>query len=113
MVRGSIGHCAVVNYPMPSAKRKAVRSGRRSAAVFEFNPNSFDTQFGILNTRMDLQDVLLKEIKTQTTTTNGRVTALETQHSSLRGFLRGARWSAGIAAGLVTLTVNLLLKVWH
>jgi len=44
----------------------------------DFNPNSPDSQFSAILTRLDEQDKTLGEILSQAKKTNGRVTSLET-----------------------------------
>jgi hypothetical protein len=62
----------------------------------DYNPNSPDSQFSILITRLNQQDVFLRAIHTQTKLTNGRVTRLEQWKIYVVGFAAGV--SAIVAA---------------
>lgn len=53
----------------------------------DYNPNSSDSMFARVLQRMDAQDRMLEEIRTQVTKTNGRVTALEHERWHQRGIM--------------------------
>lgn len=52
--------------------------------------------------RLDQQDDTLREIKVQTTKTNGRVTALERARERTQGAMAAYRWVPDLLKGLVT-----------
>lgn len=71
-----------------------------------------DATESALNRRLDAQDTQLKDIKAQTTLTNGRVTVLETARAHTQGVMSAYRWvptalSALFSAGLTILTLAL------
>jgi len=63
----------------------------------DYNPNSTDSMFARVLQRMDAQDQILEEIRTQVTKTNGRVTVLEHEKWYQRGII------ATITAGILML----------
>jgi hypothetical protein len=62
-----------------------------------YNPNSSDSMFARVLQRMDAQDQILEEIRSQVTKTNGRVTVLEHEKWYQRGII------AAITAGILML----------
>lgn len=91
---------------MPRKPTTAKRKRSPRVTQSEFNPNSMDAQFATLharltnqteawNRRMDGQDELLQEICTQTKTTNGRVTKIETERKAEKAWVAGAAVVAG------------------
>jgi CHASE3 domain sensor protein len=62
-----------------------------------YNPNSSDSMFARVLQRMDAQDQILEEIRSQVTKTNGRVTVLEHEKWYQRGII------ATITAGILML----------
>lgn len=66
--------------------------------------NSHDAN---LSERLDRQDGVLEEIKVQTTSTNGRVTQIE----SGRRYSKG--WLAGVAAAISVLGSGIATILWH
>lgn len=111
---------------MPSKPKRA--RGRTSSTAPEFNPMSFNAQFAGLHAklnahqtamtlRIDAQDTLLAQIKTQTTVTNGRVTELERVHDEFVTERKvSKRWVMGLAGGIsflvtiATIAVKLLVR---
>jgi CHASE3 domain sensor protein len=63
----------------------------------DYNPNSSDSMFARVLQRMDAQDQILEEIRSQVTKTNGRVTVLEHEKWYQRGII------ATITAGILML----------
>lgn len=63
----------------------------------DYNPNSTDSMFARVLQRMDAQDQILEEIRSQVTKTNGRVTVLEHEKWHQRGIM------ATITAGVMML----------
>jgi CHASE3 domain sensor protein len=63
----------------------------------DYNPNSSDSMFARVLQRMDAQDQILEEIRSQVTKTNGRVTVLEHEKWYQRGII------ATITAGIIML----------
>ena len=63
----------------------------------DYNPNSSDSMFARVLQRMDAQDKILEEIRSQVTKTNGRVNVLESDRWYQRGII------AAITAGVVML----------
>jgi hypothetical protein len=63
----------------------------------DYNPNSSDSMFARVLQRMDAQDQILEEIRSQVTKTNGRVTVLEHEKWYQRGIM------ATITAGVMML----------
>jgi hypothetical protein len=61
----------------------------------DYNPNSSDSMFARVLQRMDAQDNILEEIRSQVTRTNGRVTTLEQERWYQRGII------AAITCGLL------------
>lgn len=53
----------------------------------DYNPNSSDSMFARVLQRMDAQDQILEEIRSQVTKTNGRVTVLEHEKWYQRGII--------------------------
>lgn len=53
----------------------------------DYNPNSSDSMFARVLQRMDAQDKILEEIRTQVTKTNGRVNVLEHDKWYQRGII--------------------------
>lgn len=63
----------------------------------DYNPNSSDSMFARVLQRMDAQDKILEEIRTQVTKTNGRVSVLEHEKWYQRGII------AAITGGVIML----------
>lgn len=61
----------------------------------DYNPNSPDSMFARVLQRMDAQDKILEEIRTQVTKTNGRVSVLEHEKWYQRGII------AAITGGVI------------
>lgn len=96
------------------------RAAAKKVVTIEFNPNSIDAQFATIHTelsaqsedrklRMDTQDNLLRDIKAQTTLTNGRVTILEFRWKNLAKWMAAAATAATVLAELV---VNIIGHFW-
>lgn len=98
--------------------RRTPIEGKREV-LYTYNPGSLDAQFASIHAaletqnklrdvRMDSQDKLLAEIKTQTELTNGRVTVLEKDRNRSRAWFAGvaATISAGVS-GLIILAKSL------
>lgn len=101
----------------PKRQAKAVAPRRRAPqTALQFNPLSLDAQFAglhaaltnerfVLDRRMDSQDIVLGEIKKQTTATNGRVTKLEGNEKRRTGWIAGALF-------VVTLVCQFVFHIW-
>jgi hypothetical protein len=63
----------------------------------DYNPNSTDSMFARVLQRMDAQDRILEEIRSQVTKTNGRVSVLEHEKWYQRGII------AAITCGVLML----------
>lgn len=63
----------------------------------DYNPNSVDSQLATIISRLNGQDVYLRNIHAQTKLTNGRVTKLEMSKIYFLGMCAGV---SGIVAGL-------------
>ena len=66
-----------------------------------YNPNSVDSMFGVVVTRLDQQDEALKMILEEVRKTNGRVSALETKEEVNRA-------KVGTIAGVVSFVVAVI-----
>lgn len=62
-----------------------------------------------LNRRLDSQDRELREIKKQTTATNGRVTVLEKARSRAEGMVSAFRWIPTVLAASLSTGLTILL----
>lgn len=71
--------------------------------------DKIDTLEKNLNRRLDAQDSVMKDIQTQTRTTNGRVTALERGRERAQGMIAAYRWVGVMFGGLVSAGATILV----
>lgn len=68
-----------------------------------------DTLERNLNKRLDLQDAALREIKVQTTATNGRVGTLEQARMRAQGVMFAFSWLPPVLTAVVTAGLTVLI----